>query len=198
MVFPALTRKLAVCWALKSADSRLTIWATIIIRRRERKQSRSCWVRLYLHAERRLRYNGHYDPLLVELRIQDHQSFFNFLRMPPDMFDEPLKRVGPRISKQDTNCRKALESGLKLAATIRHLVSGDKYPALQYDFRVPRNTCCIFIPEVCHAIIDVLKEVISCPVTPGEWRLLADAFSKKWNARMLILLFMENILLLEN
>ena len=36
------------------------------------------------------------------------QSFFNYLRMEPAMFDELLQRVGPRIEKQDTNMRKAL------------------------------------------------------------------------------------------
>jgi len=36
------------------------------------------------------------------------QSFFNYLRMEPAMFDELVQRVGPRIEKQDTNMRKAL------------------------------------------------------------------------------------------
>jgi len=55
-----------------------------------------------------------------ELRVEDQASFFNFLRMPPEMFDELLARIGPRIQKQDTRYRKALEPGLKLAVTIRH------------------------------------------------------------------------------
>jgi hypothetical protein len=40
---------------------------------------------------------------------------------------------------------------------VRHLASGDKYPTLQYDFRVARNTMSVFIPEVCHAIVDEYK-----------------------------------------
>ena len=31
--------------------------------------------------------DGHYDRLMYELRIEDQASFFNFLRMPPAMFD---------------------------------------------------------------------------------------------------------------
>jgi hypothetical protein len=33
--------------------------------------------------------------------MEDQQSFFNFLRMPPEMFDELLNRVGPRIRRVD-------------------------------------------------------------------------------------------------
>ncbi|XP_056009467.1 uncharacterized protein LOC130051522 [Ostrea edulis] len=41
--------------------------------------------------------------------MENQQSFFNFLRMPPEMFDELLNRVGPRIQKKNTTFRKALE-----------------------------------------------------------------------------------------
>ena len=33
--------------------------------------------------------------------MEDQRSFFNFLRMPPEMFDELLNRVGPRIRRVD-------------------------------------------------------------------------------------------------
>ena len=33
--------------------------------------------------------------------MEDQQSFFNFLRMPPEMFDELLNRVEPRIRRVD-------------------------------------------------------------------------------------------------
>jgi hypothetical protein len=44
------------------------------------------------------------------------------ISVPPAMFDELLKRLGPRITKKDTRYRKVLKPGLKL------------------DFRVPYNT----------------------------------------------------------
>ena len=102
--------------------------------------------------------------------------------MPAEMFDELLNRVGPRIQKADTRFRKALEPGLKLAITLRHLASGDKYPTLQYDFRVARNTISTIIPDVCQAVVEEYKdEVISCPTTPDEWRVIAEEFQRKWN-----------------
>ena len=94
----------------------------VMMRRRRWRQRRASnfWVRPWLQTERRLLY-GHYDRLMEELRQEDQQSFFNFIRMPPEMFDELLNRVGPRIQLQDTNFRRALEPGLKLAVTLRHL-----------------------------------------------------------------------------
>ena len=41
-----------------------------------------------------------------------------FLRMPPQMFDELLKRVGPRCHKMETHYMIPLEPGLKVAITI--------------------------------------------------------------------------------
>ena len=92
-------------------------------RRRNGRQPRSCWARPWLSVERRLQF-GHYDRLIAELRMEDQQSFFNFLRMPAEMFDELLNRVRPRTHKADTRFSKAQEPGLKLAITLRHLTSG--------------------------------------------------------------------------
>ena len=86
------------------------------------------------------------------------------------MFDELVTRVGPRISKQNTNYREALEPGLKLAVTLRDLASGTMYRSMSYGWRVPHNTMSLFIPEVCQAIIDEYKdEVMKCPTTPDGW-----------------------------
>ena len=51
---------------------------------------------------------GIYDQLMMELRNEDPASFTNFLPMPPDMFEELLDRVGPRITKMHTLYRESL------------------------------------------------------------------------------------------
>ena len=118
-----------------------------------------------------------------ELRAEDTSSSFNFMRMEPaTMFDELLQRVSPRISKNDTRMRKALEPGLKLAVTLRYLASGDKYSSLQYDFRVSRTTITKFIPEVCNAIVaEYADEVVKCPINEDGWREVSEQFKRRWN-----------------
>jgi len=50
-------------------------------RRRPRRYQTRSWL-----AEERKRLYGHYDRLMEELRIEDTQSFFNYLRMEPAVF----------------------------------------------------------------------------------------------------------------
>ena len=67
------------------------------IRRRRRCQRRRLWQRLWVSRRRQF---GLYDQLLVELSQEDQSSFKNFMRMPVEMYDEILRRIQDRISKQ--------------------------------------------------------------------------------------------------
>ena len=87
-------------------------------RRRRMPQRKTLWIRLWL--QRRIKL-GHYSRLHQELRLEDEASFRNFLRMDPRMFHELLQRIEPRISRQDTWYRKALDPGVKPAITLRYL-----------------------------------------------------------------------------
>ena len=150
----------------------------VIRRRRKRKGHRRFWVRPWIGRRRQF---GRYDQLLVELRNEDQASFKDFMRMPPDMFDELLTRMGPRITKHTANYKETLDPGLKLALTLRHITSETKYHSTSYGWRVRHNTISLFIPKVCQAIIDEYKdEVMKCPTTPEEWRAISsDKFAKR-------------------
>ena len=117
---------------------------------------------------------------MVELCRDDPRAFKKFLCMPVvEIYDE---RVRHRIVKQYTWYREPLDSGLKLAATIRHLVSGTKYSDTQYSRRVPENTLSVVVREVCKVMCEeYVDEVMTAPSTPEEWTQLADSFLKKWN-----------------
>jgi hypothetical protein len=155
----------------------------IILRRRRRrpKRRRRFWVRPWLDESRRIEH-GHFHRLMPELRYEDPASYLNYLRVPPAMFDELLHRLRPRITKSDTRYRKALVPGLKLAMTLRHLASVDRYASMKFDFRAPHNTMPVCVREVCQAIIDEYKnERIQCPTTEVEWCEISAAFERRWN-----------------
>lgn len=142
------------------------------------KQERRVWTKDWIRRRGEL---GQYNRLMVELRHEDVPSFVNFMRMTPDMFDEILERILPRITKMTTVMREPLEPGLKLAVTLRHLAAGDKYASQMFGWRVPRSTQTKLVVEVCQAIVDEYQEeLMSPPVTPEAWREIADGFYKRW------------------
>ena len=101
---------------------------------RLRRGARACsiWVRSWVNPERRRQFDIN-DQLMVELRREYSQAFKKFMCMPVEIYDKIFERVRHRILKQYTWCREPLDPGLKLAATLRHFVSGAKYSDMQYS-----------------------------------------------------------------
>ena len=66
----------------------------------KKKAARYIWVRQWICRRPEL---GLYDRLLVELRREDPKAFKNFMRMPPDMFDEIVAKLTPALTKTRTN-----------------------------------------------------------------------------------------------
>ena len=118
---------LYVCWAhtfglcgSKNATSQRGLVSVEQEGRRRARKPRSMWVRAWLSEERRQQL-GHYSTFITrELRTEDVNAFQNYLRMPPELFDEILENITPAIEKQDTKFRSALPPGLKLSVTFSY------------------------------------------------------------------------------
>ena len=126
--------------------------------------------------------HGDWSNLLRTLRTHDEGAFYNYMRMPPRMFDEILHRVTPYIMKKQTNFKDPLEPGLKLACVLRHLATGDSYPTMAFGYRISRHTVAAFLPEVCQAIFDsYADEVLESPDSQEDWLEVEEAFRTRWN-----------------
>ena len=68
---------------------------------------------------------GAYNTLVQELRTEDAAAFKKIFRMDRTCFDELLEMVKPLLQKQDTNMRKNIPVGEKLALTLRYLETGE-------------------------------------------------------------------------
>ena len=66
--------------------------------------------------------------MMAEMEREHHGDFINYLCMDPAIFHELL--LTPRLTKQDTKWRPALQPDLKLAITLRFLASGATYHSL--------------------------------------------------------------------
>ena len=148
-------------------------------RRRRRRRRSTYWVRPWI--ARRLEF-GHYHNLMAELEREHHGDFINYLRMDPAMFHELLQRLTPRLTKQDTKWRPALQPGLKLAITLRFLANGATYHSLSFSFRVLHNAISLFVTEVLKALVhEYGQEVVTVPENEAAWRELGDKFGTRWN-----------------
>ena len=135
---------------------------------------RRWWVRPWMLSPQKSR-KGAFSLLMDELRVQDVESFHNFVRVPPAMFNEILTRLEGRIQVGRTNFRKSHPPGLRLAITMRFLASGEMFISMHYSWRVGRSTITKIVRQVVRAIIqEYAAEVIRFPRTAAEWKAVAD------------------------
>lgn len=118
-------------------------------------QKKRVWIRKWL--ERR-NTHGASNMLLKELAVEDVAEYRNCMRMSPECFKILLNKILPTIQRSDTTMRMAIPAKVKLEITLSYLATGNSYRNLSQQFRVSRPAISIFIPEVCDAIYDALKE----------------------------------------
>ena len=123
-----------------------------------------------------------YNILIKELSIHDRARFKNYTRLSPEMFDEVLERLTPRLQRQDTNFRNTFPPGLKLVVFLMHLATGASYTELGNNFRVDKETVQKFLSEIATAIVEEFSaEVVNFPTTHGGWLEIARQLEARWN-----------------
>jgi len=101
--------------------------------------------------------------MLVDLTMNFSKKFENFCRMSHEDFEYLLNKIGPSISKMDTNMRKCIPIQEKLAVTLRFLASGDSFVSLSYMFKFSPQAVSRCVQEVCRALVQELKDKIKVP-----------------------------------
>ena len=68
------------------------------------------------------------------------------------------------------------------ALALRFFATGDSYMSMSYSWLVAHNTISKIIKEVAEAIIEEYSEdVLSPPLTSGNWKEVAAKFENRWN-----------------
>ena len=147
-------------------------------KRKGQRRLRSQWVRGIFQA-REIR--GEYHSLIAEMHLSDHESFYRYFHMTPERFSLLLREIGP-IIRQDTNFRRAIPPGERLAITLRFLVTGDSMQTISFSYRVGLSTVAGIINQTCEAIWNVLQlEYLKRPSDAAQWKRISEGFEKKWN-----------------
>ena len=123
-----------------------------------------------------------YHLVMQQLRENnDRRRFQKFIRVSPEMFDNIVQRVGPRIERKSTTFRPAIPVEQRVAIALRFVATGDCYQPLELHFRVSNSLISSIVPEVMFAIYEVYNdEYMKCPSTPEEWREVAKGFYERW------------------
>nr|XP_022903097.1 protein ALP1-like [Onthophagus taurus] len=139
--------------------------------------NRRWWVRPWLKKTQ-----GNLSLIKESFKLTDPEQFRKFLRMDESTFNFLLCRVGPIITKQDTFMRLSISAKDKLLITLRFLATGESYRSLMYSFRVSESTISLFVPKVCRAIYDTLREdYLKVPTVTADWLNIAQDFENRWN-----------------
>jgi len=118
---------------LRRKITKLYILYTILKERENKKRQRRFWIRPIFSPQRRL-LQGASTNLVREMQTEDEEKYVNYFRLPPQLFEDLLKLVGPVIAKEHV-VRDPISPEIRLHITLRFLASGDSMKSLSYAFR---------------------------------------------------------------
>lgn len=153
----------------------------LVLKRKQEAQERLCWVRP-IFSEQRRSEQGASNNLVREFRENEPttEKYEDFFRMPPQMFEELLSLLEPRLTKQNV-VRQSISARTRLEITLRYLATGDSMKSMSYLFRVGHNTISKIVSETCQVIWDVLRDVVFPEPTEEMWIRKAYEFEVLWN-----------------
>jgi hypothetical protein len=98
-------------------------------------------------------------------------------RMTSHTFDYLLAIVGPRIRRQDTVMRKAIDPETRLCVTLHFLATGMNFNSLAYIYALGRKTVSDMVYDCCEALWDMLCPIyLKPPTNHNEWRSISQRY----------------------
>ncbi|XP_044157454.1 protein ANTAGONIST OF LIKE HETEROCHROMATIN PROTEIN 1-like [Bufo gargarizans] len=141
-------------------------------RRDQERRRRRYWVHP-ITSKRMTR--GVFSVLYLELRERP-ETFFTYMHMTVESFDQLLQRISTRIERQDTRFRRAISPAERLMVTIRFLATGESLSSLHYQYRMGISTISSIVQDTCRALWEVLCEDCIPHPTTQQWLQIADKF----------------------
>lgn len=99
--------------------------------------------------------------------------------MTPELFENLLLLVAPKISKQYA-VRAPISATVRLQLILIYLATGDNMKSLAYLFRVNPSLVSNIIIETSKAIWNCLKLIVFDVLTEENWKRIAKDFENEW------------------
>ncbi|XP_069813762.1 uncharacterized protein [Dendropsophus ebraccatus] len=118
---------------------------------------------------------GVFHRLYVNLRRYP-DKFKNYCRISVQQFDDLLRLVGPELTFEDTNMRRAICAEERLLITLRFLATGESFASLHFQFRVGVSTISGIVKCTCVVIWQKLQPMVMPSPTEETWLQVAAGF----------------------
>ncbi|XP_023311315.1 protein ALP1-like [Anoplophora glabripennis] len=99
--------------------------------------------------------------------------------MAPEMFDNLLHLVGPRLQKDRRGG--SLSPDHRLAITLHYLAEGCSMQEIARGFRIGKATVHVIISETTQILWEILMPLVLPVPTTEMWRAIAGGFYRRWN-----------------
>ncbi|XP_018376592.1 PREDICTED: uncharacterized protein LOC108769870 [Trachymyrmex cornetzi] len=149
-----------------------------LLQRRERSKRwlhRRWWVRP-INVARPV--YGDFQHLFQELKYDDPDIFYRYVRMKKEIFNLLLKMTSPFLTKLS---KRAFSPEQRLAMTLRYLATGDQILSIALAYRCGESTVRKIIHETCSIIVNVLQPIYLRLPTTEEWTNICTGFWENWN-----------------
>ncbi|XP_067209497.1 uncharacterized protein [Linepithema humile] len=144
-------------------------------KRRKRWSNRRWWVRPINIARPIF---GDYEHLFYELKNNDADIFFRYVRMRKETFYQLLQMTKPFLIKVS---KRAFNPEQRLIITLRYLATSDQILSIALAFRCGESTVRKIIHETCSVIVKILQPIYLRLPTKEEWKTISAGYLENWN-----------------
>ncbi|XP_049958250.1 uncharacterized protein LOC126474819 [Schistocerca serialis cubense] len=95
-------------------------------------------------------------------------------------FCELLKKLEPRLRKNDTFWRVSVSPKERLAVFLRFLATGDSFKTISFSYRLGKSTVAAIVHDISRTVIDLLLEEVMPVPNEEKWNAIAEEFWTKW------------------
>ncbi|KAI8119870.1 Protein ALP1-like [Lucilia cuprina] len=115
----------------------------------------------------------------LRMKEIDHQQFFIYTRMAPEVYKLLLNLVTPYLQKN--SLRESVQPECRLAVTLLYLTQGNSFQSLAWSFKLGKETVRSIILETTEVIWSKLSSIYVAEPNIEDFKQIAEDFWNMWD-----------------